>query len=263
MRLLVYNINGGDADRIESIYKVLAHAHADVIALTEANDETAIKQLAARLKSNFVWERGSGDRHVATLSRYPIIESRIHRAPPLTQAALETVLQLPSERIRIFNVHLLPYLLLPFEIRRWQAVGKLLEIIRRREVLPTLIVGDLNAIAPKDRVLQHLNPPRLRRVMALQINLVFHFAISRLHKAGYADCYRRLHDDDGFTWMIGNRTTRYDYVMADNTLVARLRSCCVMDDVEAINTASDHLPLMAEFDVMPPENQNADYAEMR
>ncbi|MEK7439427.1 MAG: endonuclease/exonuclease/phosphatase family protein [Chloroflexota bacterium] len=249
MRLLVYNINGGDADRIESIYSVLAHARADVIALTEANDERVIKDIAARLEFHFSWERGSGDRHVATLSRYPIIESHIHRAPPLTQAALETVLRLPNERIRIFNVHLLPYLLLPFEIRRWQAVGKLLEIIRSRQVMPTLIVGDLNAIAPKDRVLQHLNPPRMRRVMALQFNLVFHFAVSRLLKAGYTDCYRKLHDDDGFTWMTGNRTTRYDYVMADNMMTSRLRSCCVIDDVAAINTASDHLPLMAEFDM--------------
>ena len=249
MRLLVYNINGGNADRIESIYDVLTHAHADVIALTEANNENAIKQLAARLKFNFVWQRGSGDRHVATLSRYPVIESFIHRVPPLTQAALETVLQLPNERIRIFNLHLLPYLLLPFEIRRWQAVGKLLEIIRSREVMPTLIVGDLNAIAPKDRVLQHLNPPRMRRVMALQFNVVFHFAVSRLLKAGYTDCYRRLHDDDGFTWMTDNRTTRYDYVMADSAMASRLKLCCVMDDVEAINMASDHLPLMAEFDI--------------
>lgn len=249
MRLLVYNINGGDADRIESIYNVLTHARADVIALTEANDEGVIKEIAARLELHFSWQRGSGDRHVATLSHYPIIESHIHRTPPLTQAALETVLQLPNERIRIFNVHLLPYLLLPFEIRRWQAVGKLLEIIRSRQVMPTLIVGDLNAIAPKDRVLQHLNPPRMRRVMAMQFNIVFHFAISRLLNAGYTDCYRRLHDDDGFTWMTGNRTTRYDYVMADNMMTSRLRSCCVLDDDEAINSASDHLPLIAEFDV--------------
>ena len=83
--------------------------------------------------------------------------------------------------------------------------------------------------------------------MALQFNFVFHFAISRLFGAGYTDCYRRMHDDDGFTWMVGNRTTRYDYVMADKMMASRLRSCCVMDDVEAINTASDHLPLMAEF----------------
>ncbi len=248
MRLLVYNINGGDADRIESIYNVLAHARADVIALTEANDGNLIKEIAARLDFHHVWERGSGDRHVATLSRYPIIESQIHRTPPLTQAALETVLQLPSKRIRIFNVHLLPYLLLPFEIRRWQAVGKLLEIIRSREVMPTLIVGDLNAIAPKDRVLQHLNPQRMRRVMALQFNLIFHFAVSRLLKSGYTDCYRRLHDDDGFTWMTGNRTTRYDYVMADETMMLRLSSCCVIDDVEALHKASDHLPLIAEFE---------------
>jgi exonuclease III len=156
---------------------------------------------------------------------------------------------LPQERLAIYNVHLLPYLLLPFEIRRWQALGKLLEIIRSRNSRPHLIVGDLNSIAPQDRVLQTLNPPRMRRVMALQGNIVFHFAISRLLKAGYTDCYRRLHNDDGFTWMAGNRTTRYDYVMADHIMSLRLRSCGVLDDREAIHSASDHLPLTAEFDI--------------
>lgn len=249
MRLLVYNLNGGDRERIESILAVLLHARADVIALTEANDERVIQELATQLNFNYIWHRGSGDRHVATLSRYPIIESYIHRTPPLTQAALETVLQLPNVCIRIFNVHLLPYLLLPFEIRRWQALGKLLEIIHARESMPTLIVGDLNSIAPTDRVLQSLNPQRMRRVMALQFNFVFHFAISRLLKAGYADCYRTLQADDGFTWMVGNRTTRYDYVMADKTFASRLHSCFVVEDLDALAVASDHLPLIAEFEI--------------
>ena len=113
--------------------------------------------------------------------------------PPLTQAVLETALDLSGKTLTVYNVHLLPYLLLPFEIRRWQAVGALLAVIRARQPGPHLIVGDLNAIAPGDRVLQHKNPPRMRRLMAMQLGLIFRLAVPRLLTAGYIDCFRQLH----------------------------------------------------------------------
>jgi exodeoxyribonuclease-3 len=125
-----------------------------------------------------------------------------------------------------------------------------LNIIQQRAPGPHLIVGDLNTIAPGDRVLQHRNPPRMRRVMALQFNMIFHFTLARLRRAGYVDCFRQLHPtNDGFTWMPTNRTTRYDYVLADPTLAPALRACWVMEDVEAVKVASDHLPLLAEFEL--------------
>lgn len=249
-RCLAYNIGGGYADKLEALYAVLAQAQPDLAALTEANDRVVIRSLAERLGLVYVWEPGSGTNHVATLSRYPIVESHIHRTPPLTQAALETTLDTPGARISVYNIHFLPYLLLPFEIRRWQAVGKLLDIIRQRPPGPHLIVGDLNAIAPGDRVLQRRNPPRMRRVMALQFNLIFHFALARLLSAGYVDCFRHLHSQaDGFTWMPTNRTTRYDYILAHPTLAPALRACRVVEDVEAVNSASDHLPVLAEFEL--------------
>ena len=86
--------------------------------------------------------------------------------------------------------------------------------------------------------------------MLLQLGLIFKLALPRLIKAGYVDCFRKLHpNDDGFTWMPGNRTTRYDYVLADSTMSASLRACRVVDDIEAVNKASDHLPLLAEFNL--------------
>ncbi|HEX9924929.1 MAG TPA: endonuclease/exonuclease/phosphatase family protein [Anaerolineae bacterium] len=249
LRVLTYNLYLGGADRLEAIYTVLAHAGADLIALTEADDPQVVVTLAERLQMHHIWAEGSGDRHIATLARRPILSWDIHKTPPLTQAVLETTLDLASKPISIYNVHLLPYLLLPFEIRRWQAVGKLLELIRARPPGPHLILGDFNAIGPGDRVLQRHNPPRMQRVMALQFNLIFRLALPRLLKAGYVDCFRRLHPhDDGFTWMPGNRTTRYDYILADAGLATTLQACRVVDDIEAVQVASDHLPLLAEFD---------------
>lgn len=265
LRVLAYNLYFGGADRVEAIHKVLAHVNADVVALTEADDRTVVETLAEKLGLHHVWAEGSGDRHIATLSRFPIVEWNIYNKPPLTQAVLETKLELhpptpdrsPKDlsgvgrgAITIYNVHFLPYLLLPFELRRWQAVGKLLEVIRARQPGPHLIVGDLNAIAGGDRVLQRNNPPRMRRMMLLQLGLIFKLALPRLVKAGYVDCFRKLHlRDDGFTWRPDNRTTRYDYILADPAMAATLQGCCVVDDIEAVNRASDHFPLLAEFDL--------------
>jgi endonuclease/exonuclease/phosphatase family metal-dependent hydrolase len=259
LRVLAYNLYFGGADRVDAIERVLSQVDADIVGLTEADDEGVVQTLAGRLQMDHRWARGSGDRHIATLSRFPIRDWAIHHRPPLSQAALETTVILPgpaalgrgqgANSLSIYNVHLLPYLLLPFEIRRWQAVGRLLQVIRARQPGPHLILGDLNAIAPGDRVLQHKNPPRMRRPMMLQLGYIFRLAMPRLLEAGYTDCFRKLNPRaDGFTWMPGNLTTRYDYVLADPAMAGRLCDCRVVDDIQAVNQASDHLPLLAEFE---------------
>lgn len=249
MKVLAYNVAGGAAERLPALAAVIRHAGAEVVALTEANDEAAVQKLAAHFNFQPVWARGSGNNHAALLSRWPIMAWRIHNRPPLTQAVLEVTIQLNHQLpITIFNIHFLPYLLLPFELHRWRAVGALLQHIRQQNIGSHLIVGDLNAIAPRDRVLQKNNPARMRRVQALQFNLVFHFAVQRLLNAGYVDCFRQLNPQaDGFTWRPGNLTTRYDYVLADKHFAPRLRACRVLDDGPEALTASDHLPVLAEF----------------
>ena len=250
LRVVTYNIYLGSPDRLEPIYQVLTAVNGDLVALTEADDPEVVAELASRLGLHHVWARGSGNRHIATLSRYPIAEWHIYNTPPLTQAALETTIDAPGGPLTLYNVHFLPFLLLPFEMRRWQAVGKLLEVIGRQKPGRHLIAGDLNAIAPGDRVLQDRNPPRMRRVMLLQLRLVFRLAVPRLLKAGYVDCFRALHPaEHGFTWYPGNPTTRYDYILADSDMASRLQRCWVVDNVPDLVEASDHMPLVAEFEL--------------
>ncbi|RMG89004.1 MAG: endonuclease/exonuclease/phosphatase family protein [Chloroflexi bacterium] len=247
-RILTYNLECGGRRQLEAIYQVLAATQADVIALTEADDPDVVAELATRLQYHHVWAPGSGNRHIATLSRYPITRWQIYNRPPLTQAALETAVSHPAGLLTIYNVHLLPFLLLPFEIRRWQAIGKLLTIIRQKSPGRHLIVGDLNAIAPGDRVLQKKNPARMRRLMWLQGRLIFRLAIPRLLHAGYTDCFRKCHPgEDGFTWWTINPTTRYDYIFADATMTQCLQRCEVVTWETAVFQASDHFPLLADF----------------
>ena len=85
--------------------------------------------------------------------------------------------------------------------------------------------------------------------MAWQLFIVFRLALPRLLRAGYTDCFRHLHPgEDGFTWHTGNRTTRYDYILADERFAAALQSCRVVDDVAGVDIASDHYPVLAEFE---------------
>lgn len=246
--IATYNLQFGGREQQESIFQVLRHLDADVVTLTEADDPEVVQTLAQRLDMHHIWAEGSGDRHIATLSRYLIVSWEIYNRPPLTQAVLETRLALPLGELTVYGIHFLPFLLLPFEIRRWQAVGRLLQIIEATNPGPHLIAGDLNAIAPGDRVLQYRNPPRMRRVMALQLFIIFRLAIPRLLRAGYVDCFRHLYPkEDGFTWMPGNRTTRYDYIMAPRRLAGSLQTCHVVDEAPHVRLASDHFPLMAQF----------------
>jgi endonuclease/exonuclease/phosphatase family metal-dependent hydrolase len=172
--------------------------------------------------------------------------------------------------LTVYSVHLLPYLLLPFEVRRLQAIRRLL-VYAAAAPGPRVIMGDLNAIGPGDRVLQGRNPARMRRVQMLQANAVFHLAIGHLLQAGYVDCYRACHPNtrrhgpepdevDGFTWHTANPTTRYDYIFAEAKFAPRLRSCRVAGDLPgaaaatgvaaatSVAAASDHFPLVADFE---------------
>jgi endonuclease/exonuclease/phosphatase family metal-dependent hydrolase len=264
LRFVTYNIYFGGADRVDALERVLRRIAPDAAALTEADDPQVVAELARRLDLRHVWAKGSGDRHIALLTRFPIREWKIYNRPPLTQAALETALDLGQRgSLTVYSVHLLPYLLLPFEVRRAQATRALLKHAAAAPG-PCLILGDLNAIAPGDRVLQSKNPWRMRRLMLLQANIIFHFAIPELLRAGYVDCYRACHPAagranhlpsaarttaDGFTWHTGNRTTRYDYIFADARMAPRLRDCRVVDDIPGLDAASDHYPLLAEFDL--------------
>ena len=246
IRVVTYNIEFGQRERLEAVSTVLTQCKADIITLNEADDEAVVAELAERLGFFHVWARGSGDRHVGTLSRFPILEWKIYRKPPLTQAALYTAIDTPSGRLGVYNLHFLPYLLLPYEMRRWQAVGKLLKIIANRASEPHLLMGDINSIGAGDRVLQRNNPIRMQRVMRWQLGIIFRLAIPRLLRAGYTDGFRMFSpSDDGFTWMPGNRTTRYDYIMACPQTAGRLQSCRVVDDVDCLAEASDHFPLLA------------------
>ena len=131
--------------------------------------------------------------------------------------------------------------------RRWE-VKVALERVVLRYPSPCLLVGDFNASAPGDS-------PRIRdlgvlnRLMVLvQGQRIYRFAIRAVLRAGLTDCFRHLHpDDDGFTYGPPNPVGRIDYIFASASLAATLTSCFVVRSPSAVDLASDHYPLVADF----------------
>ena len=121
---------------------------------------------------------------------------------------------------------------------RWQAIGKLLHIIQKKQTSPYsphLILGDLNSVAPHDRVSPRSSPHWVQWAMLLQLNHIFRLALPRLLKAGYTDCFRHLHpESDGFTWTTDNLSVRYDYILANPDLAPMLQTCQVFNHLEAV-----------------------------
>src|SRR5438477_4820590 len=130
MRVMTWNIWDGGAARISLIAELIANASPDVLLLNEADDETVVADLAARSSYHYLWARGSGDKHIALLTRLPVARWRIYNRRPFTQAILAATLSLQppdgqaplrgddtfrsgravsGELIQIFGVHLLPY----------------------------------------------------------------------------------------------------------------------------------------------------------
>ena len=256
MRILSYNLQLGGQEQLDAITTVLEAADADIVGLTEADDKAVVCELAQRLKMFHVWARGSGERHIATLSRFPILDWQIHNRKPLTQAALVTTLDYRpyngSTPLVIYNLHLRPYPLWHFELMRWLATLRLLQIIRRKMPHSHLIIGDFNTYGQGDIDLPSLldkTGPQMKRQLRWQRFYFLKLVLPTLEIAGYRDCFRQLHPDElGLTYTLqGTLVARPDYIMADAHMLTLLESCQVGYNLPRAKEASDHFPLLASF----------------
>jgi exonuclease III len=252
LRVLTYNIKDGGLGREAHILQVLKAARADVIILEEVYEATPIGQWAEALDMSFVFARGNSRRHLALMSRFTIESSaNYHPQPPIHTALLEATLRLdPEQSVRVFGVHLLAG---PFILMELWRVWELATILRRVMAdtnSPCVMVGDFNSIAPGDPVHTHDWPAWLKLILALQAGHVFRAAIRRVPAAGFFDCYREMHHDDaGFTLPVNAPNARLDYVFASADLHRGLRACQVVREPAAVFSASDHCPLLAEFEL--------------
>lgn len=167
----------------------------------------------------------------AILSKYPIKYSENHSLTPVNsdfgtnepRGILEAVVEVKGKHIHVFNTHL------ALKEEELQVnIGELLDISGKRSKLPRLVLGDFNA------------PPQ-------------HPHIQKLN-GHYSDAFLKMKRGDAYTYPapykneetgeIFNPATRIDYIFSCSQLEV-IQSAIMHTDV------SDHLPIMADFLLVP------------
>ncbi len=249
-QLMTYNILDGGAGREAALTEVVRTAAPDVVIMPEVMRPAVLERMASDLGMAWGVARGpERGRKVGALSRLPMLALHSFRPPWMWRKCVEISVLLPGgQSLTIFGLHPVPFYSWFFEWWRVQEVRCLLEHIRRTAPGPHLLAGDFNAIAPGDRAVLEGAPLWVKAQLWFQAGRVLHWTLKPLLEAGYVDCFRALHPrDDGFTLPAPSPKVRLDYIFAAPALSASLRECRVVTQPDAVKTASDHLPVLAEF----------------
>jgi len=250
-RLMIYNILNGGAGRETALLEVIRAAAPDVVVVAEVMQSAILGRIAGALNMVHCIAQGSErERKVGLLSRLPILTAYSFRPWRAGRHCLQATIRLPNAQpLTIYGVHLVPFPAWFFEIWRRQELRGLLAHIQRTRPGPHLLAGDFNAIAPGDQPNVAAMPLIMKAQTWFQINRIAQWALQSLFETGYVDCFRNLHPtEDGFTLPPAGPHSRLDYIFADPLLSHCLRTCQVVTTPEAVRQASDHLPVLAEFE---------------
>jgi len=250
--LLTWNILDGGRGREAALGEIIASQRADLIVLQEVMAREFVTQLAARLKAQSYIAASRSGRHVALLSRLPIVAASDVQPGTLRHGLLKAQVEYASDRrLNVFGVHLAaPAYTLPVELWRRREVGFVLREAARAGRDHTVIAGDFNSIAPGDRVDLGGLPVRVRWSVYLQGGLVARQVIGKMRGAGFVDSYRALNPHaDGFTLPPNPPRVRLDYIFVSRDLREALRQSRVIDVPPTSVPLSDHLPVRLDMEL--------------
>lgn len=252
LRVMTYNILDGGKGREEYLLEVLQTIQPDIAILQEVIQEDFIQNLARALNMNSFFGSGNNKRHVALLSRLPIVScNSYHPFPPIWRNVIEAEIEYqPNKRLQLFGIHPVANLSVICEFWRWWEAKWITERIKLHATASCLVAGDFNAIAPNDCIVIKPMPLWLKLTILMQGNRAYHFSIRQYLLAGLTDCFRTTHPDNtGFTLPPPNPNSRLDYILVNEALKSRLMDCWVVREPSALLKASDHYPVVAEFQV--------------
>jgi len=271
MRLLTYNIHGwkgaGDVMDVERLARIIEASQADIVGLNEVFHpltppgltRPVLDLLAEKLGMSYAFGVALTPRFAfaplaaygnALLSRYPILAHAGHHLNPIPgheqRGLLECRVLLPAGRatLSVYVTHLDH----KSEQARNKQVSALLQWTVRDRSRPHLLLGDFNALAPAD---YEVRPdaladlaahPRLGSRTATPL-----LVLPRLLKAGYVDLLAAA-GRSAPTFPASDPQVRIDYILASAALAPAARRCFRFETGETAG-ASDHLPLLAEFDL--------------
>jgi endonuclease/exonuclease/phosphatase family metal-dependent hydrolase len=242
LRLLSYNICRGGRGKEEQLCAAIADARPDIVVLQEATDPGVVERLASRTgMAHCAAARGES---LGFMSRQKVAHYEWHHPRLSRHAFLEIV---PGTgALRIFGVHLSAIYSAWTERHRVIELRALLANIARHQHGYHVLMGDFNTLAPGDLLDFRKLPNRLRALVWLSGGSIQWRTIQLVLDAGYADGYRLLHSDEGFTFPTWSPHVRLDYIFVPKAYTARLGSCEIVKGPAEL-AGSDHFPLLAEI----------------
>ncbi len=263
LKVLTYNVHGwrtpDDRPNLDLLADVIAGSGVDLVGLNEVFHPLttpmgpALAVLAARLGMAFAFgptisaapQPGHPPYGNAVLSRWPIQAFAVHHLAPMTtygkRGLLEARVLLPDgQPFTIYVIHL-DHRSEALRLEQWAAASTWLGRDRGR---PHLLIGDFNALAETD----YAEPDAVLRLMAYQAERGWPSPafdlVAQVLKSGYADAHQL--SGAAPTWPAQAPERRIDYVFLPQARAATLVGCRRLETQAAL-TASDHLPVVAEF----------------
>ncbi len=254
VRFLSYNILDGGTGRTAALMSVIAAQSPDVIGLVEAEDAGVVEDLAGRLEMDFIQAPGNY-KASALLSRFPIRDS-INHGPlqkDLTKSLLEaTVVDAGGRAWSVGVLHLHAQALEADEAIREREIEVVLKIFapHREAGRGHVLMGDFNANSPVQEIDPALCKRSTREAWERNGGGIPRRVIGRVLDAGYIDTFHAV--DPGLAATTGTFSTefpgqRVDYIFSFGIERARLKAARIIYEGDA-EEASDHFPVMAEFD---------------
>jgi endonuclease/exonuclease/phosphatase family metal-dependent hydrolase len=236
-----YNIRFGGVGREQRLADVINQANPDLVLLQEATHPHVVERLK-EMTDMRAW--GAKMKHSAAfLSRTDVRQFQWHYHPRLQRAVLEVEL----DGLRVFNIHLRATHSNYTERGRMKEVRAILEFAAKYKDDFHLLAGDFNTLAPGELLQMQKLPTRYKVLAFLLGGKVTFRAIQIMLDAGYLDCYRKFHTDEGYTFPAWDPHVRLDYFFASVDFMHRVTSCDVMTNISQPAEATDHLPLIAEI----------------
>jgi len=252
MKVMSYNILNGGVGREQAILEVMQSVRPDIAILQEVYTPAFLQDLGAALDMEPFFATGNRKRRVALLSRLPIRSARsYHPVFPIWRNVVEAEIEYqPDKSLYVFGVHPKAELGIVSEWWRWWEAKHILRCVSPYSNTLCLIAGDFNAIAPGDSIVANTMPRWLRLKLWLQGNRTYQFSIREYIAADFTDSFRYLNEDeDGFTLPPPYPNSRLDYILVNSVLKAYLKKCWVVCEPLVVEIASDHYPVVAEFEL--------------
>ena len=246
LKLLSYNIRFGGQERGKKIAEVINFVAPDIVVFQEAYTPGVIEQIAADCGMKTLGARQA--HSIAFVAKIEVADFKWHRPAGSTHSFLEIVLS--DDQTRIFGLHLKPRFSKWSERKRALEIRALLDGIKEHQAGFHILVGDFNTLAPGERFNLRKMPLWIRALIWASGRDIKRETVQTLLDAGYVDGFRRLFPKDiGHTFPVYNPHVRLDYVFLPNRDADRLKSIEIIKQPPVVQTASDHYPLLANFEI--------------